>query len=64
MPSVLSHNRFNQLRTSTRTDIYARPDLYDMEYEGASNHDAASSLACSRASVRAACWSSRAGRVA
>jgi tRNA1(Val) A37 N6-methylase TrmN6 len=33
-------NRFNQLSTSTRTDIYARPDVYDMEYEGASNHDA------------------------
>ena len=25
---------------STRADIYARPDLYDMEYEGASNYDA------------------------
>jgi SAM-dependent methyltransferase len=25
---------------STRSDIYARPDIYDMEYEGASNHDA------------------------
>ena len=25
---------------STRTDVYARPDVYDMEYEGASNHDA------------------------
>jgi SAM-dependent methyltransferase len=25
---------------STRSDIYARPDLYDMEYEGASNQDA------------------------
>ena len=24
----------------TRSDIYARPDLYDMEYEGATNHDA------------------------
>ena len=35
-------NRFNQLGTgrSTRSDIYARPDVYDMEYEGASNHDA------------------------
>ena len=33
---------FNQLGTgkSTRFDIYARPDVYDMEYEGASNHDA------------------------
>src|SRR5262245_13905453 len=26
--------------TSTRSDIYARPDLYDMEYAGASNDDA------------------------
>ena len=26
--------------TSTRTDIYTRPDVYDMEYEGASNEDA------------------------
>ena len=25
---------------STRSDIYARPDLYDMDYEGTSNHDA------------------------
>jgi trans-aconitate methyltransferase len=25
---------------STRSDIYARPDVYDMEYAGASNHDA------------------------
>jgi SAM-dependent methyltransferase len=25
---------------STRSDIYARPDIYDMEYEGASNDDA------------------------
>jgi SAM-dependent methyltransferase len=25
---------------SARADIYARPDLYDMEYEGANNHDA------------------------
>jgi ubiquinone/menaquinone biosynthesis C-methylase UbiE len=34
--------RLNQLGTGTgaRADIYARPDLYDMEYEGASNHDA------------------------
>ena len=27
-------------RASNRSDIYARPDLYDMEYEGASNEDA------------------------
>jgi ubiquinone/menaquinone biosynthesis C-methylase UbiE len=35
-------DRFDQLGTglSTRYDIYARPDVYDMEYEGASNHDA------------------------
>jgi ubiquinone/menaquinone biosynthesis C-methylase UbiE len=25
---------------STRSDVYARPDIYDMEYAGASNHDA------------------------
>jgi ubiquinone/menaquinone biosynthesis C-methylase UbiE len=27
-------------RVSNRSDIYARPDLYDMEYEGSSNEDA------------------------
>src|SRR5262249_52233444 len=27
-------------RVCSRSDIYARPDLYDMEYEGASNEDA------------------------
>lgn len=39
-------NRVNQLGTgvSTRSEIYARPDIYDMEYEGASNHDARFSL--------------------
>jgi SAM-dependent methyltransferase len=31
---VLGAGRF------TRSDVYARPDVYDMEYEGASNHDA------------------------
>ena len=25
---------------TSRSDVYARPDVYDMEYEGASNHDA------------------------
>ena len=30
----------NWTRVSNRSDIYARPDLYDMEYEGASNEDA------------------------
>jgi ubiquinone/menaquinone biosynthesis C-methylase UbiE len=25
---------------ATQSDIYTRPDVYDMEYEGASNHDA------------------------
>ena len=25
---------------ATRSDIYARPDVDDMEYEGAGNHDA------------------------
>jgi ubiquinone/menaquinone biosynthesis C-methylase UbiE len=35
-------NRFDQTGTgmSIRSDIYARPDIYDMEYEGASNSDA------------------------
>jgi trans-aconitate methyltransferase len=35
-------NPFNQLdpQIVARSDIYARPDVYDMEYEGASNHDA------------------------
>src|SRR5215470_8253666 len=27
-------------RPRPRSDIYARPDLYEMEYEGASNEDA------------------------
>jgi len=26
--------------TAIRSDIYARPDVYDMEYESADNHDA------------------------
>jgi len=30
----------NGIHVSNRSDIYARPDLYDMEYEGASNQDA------------------------
>src|SRR5262245_46943837 len=30
----------NWTRVSTRSDIYARPDLYDMEYEGDGNQDA------------------------
>ena len=30
----------NETHVSNRSDIYARPDLYDMEYEGASNQDA------------------------
>ncbi len=30
----------NGTGVSTRSDIYSRPDLYDMEYEGASNLDA------------------------
>src|SRR5262249_42162140 len=30
----------NRTGVSGRSDIYARPDLYDMEYEGASNEDA------------------------
>src|SRR5262249_52429642 len=35
-------NRFNELgtRLSPRSDIYTRPDVYEMEYEGSSNHDA------------------------
>jgi hypothetical protein len=67
MPSIL---RFSQPDTGTsmsaRSDIYGRPDLYDMEYEGASNHDAhffarllarvrprrVLELACDRAAIR------------
>jgi SAM-dependent methyltransferase len=37
---------------SSRSDIYARPDLYDMEYEGASNQDA-QFFACVLARARA-----------
>ena len=35
-------NRSNQLdtRVFARSDIYTRPDVYDMEYEGSSNEDA------------------------
>lgn len=44
MPSVFSRNaeRFSGGRGlgPTRSDIYGRPDLYDMEYAGASHHDA------------------------
>src|SRR5262245_66272419 len=41
MPPLVSH-RFHQPGAAmpTRSDVYARPDVYDMEYEGASNHDA------------------------
>jgi len=41
-PSSQPGNRFNELgrRASTHSDIYSRPDIYDMEYEGASNQDA------------------------
>jgi hypothetical protein len=59
-------NRFSQLGTgvSTRSDIYARPDVYDMESEGASNHDA-QFFARLLARVRlAAWWSWLAGRSA
>jgi ubiquinone/menaquinone biosynthesis C-methylase UbiE len=34
----LNHERWTCV--SRRSDIYGRPDLYDMEYEGASNQDA------------------------
>ena len=42
MPSTAYRIRFDQLDTdvSTESNIYARPDVYDMEYEGASNDDA------------------------
>ena len=30
----------NWALAGTRSDVYARPDIYDMEYEGAGNHDA------------------------
>src|SRR5262245_31622710 len=35
-------DRFDEPRMgiSARSDIYARPDVYDMEYAGAANHDA------------------------
>jgi hypothetical protein len=41
-PSALSRisGRVKQLGTSTRSDVYQRPDIYDMEYAGAANHDA------------------------
>src|SRR5262245_39415762 len=42
MSSILSHPRFNQTGTdrSARSDVYGRPDVYDMEYAGATNDDA------------------------
>lgn len=45
--STEGRTRFDQpsAGTSTRTDVYARPDVYDMEYAGASNEDAAFSPA-------------------
>jgi len=38
----MSVHRFHRLgtATATRPDIYGRPDVYDMEYEGSSNLDA------------------------
>jgi SAM-dependent methyltransferase len=41
-PSPEPRRRFDTPGTSlsTRSDVYARPDVYDMEYQGASNHDA------------------------
>jgi SAM-dependent methyltransferase len=42
-PSSLEpRHRVNQPGTggSTRSDVYARPDVYDMEYAGADHHDA------------------------
>jgi ubiquinone/menaquinone biosynthesis C-methylase UbiE len=41
-PAPEPRRRVNQVRASraTRSDVYGRPDIYDMEYEGASNDDA------------------------
>jgi ubiquinone/menaquinone biosynthesis C-methylase UbiE len=39
-PAAETSASSNQTRLSNRTDIYARPDLYDMEYAGARNEDA------------------------
>jgi hypothetical protein len=52
----------NRTGLSKRCDIYGRPDLYDMEYAGASNEDAHFFVAWSRASALVACWSWRAAR--
>ena len=40
MQSIPSRNNERCTCVSRRSDIYGRPDLYDMEYEGASNQDA------------------------
>lgn len=42
LPSALSRisARGKPLGTSTPRDVYQRPDIYDMEYAGANNHDA------------------------
>jgi len=40
MQSMPSRNHERSIRVPRRSDIYGRPDLYDMEYEGASNQDA------------------------
>ena len=39
-PAAEASTSSNQTRLANRTDIYARPDLYDMEYAGARNEDA------------------------
>jgi len=33
-------NAMREMGRPTRTDVYGRPDVYDMEYEGARHHDA------------------------
>ena len=40
LPEPLEQRHQLGQRTSTRSEVYARPDVYDMEYEGATNHDA------------------------
>src|SRR5262245_13267997 len=40
MQSIPSRNHERWTHVSRRSDIYGRPDLYEMEYEGASNQDA------------------------
>jgi hypothetical protein len=52
----------NRRGVSTRSDIYARPDLYAWSTRAPATTWPDSSLGCLGASARAACWRWRAAR--